>query len=264
MLLGLAVGHAAAAAAAPPPDPLKSPMWDFMVDQLFGDDPVRFDDRVRVVMPEIAEDQRAFPVAVDARAIAGVKRIVIFADLNPIQRAIDYRLADADAYVATRIKLDQRTPVRGAVQLEDGSWLVGGAWIDAAGGGCSAPPVSRVKGDWAKHLGEVRARAWAQAGGAKVQMAFRHPMDTGFVDNIGAYHIETISLKGADGRVLGVVAMQASVAEDPLLTLIPHARAGEVLRLDGVDTNGIAYAGAIPVPAASGPAAGGGGAARRP
>lgn len=245
-LLALGAGPAL---ATPPADPLGSPMWDFMADQIFGSDPVRFDDRVRVVMPEIAEDQRAFPVAVDARGITGVKRIVIFADLNPIQRAIDYRLVDADAYVATRIKLDQRTPVRGAVQLEDGSWLVGGGWIDAAGGGCSAPPISRVKGDWAQHLGEVRGRAWPQEGGAKVQMAFRHPMDTGLVDNISAYHIETVTLKGDGGRVLGVVTMQASVAEDPLLTLIPHARASETLRLDGVDTNGIAYAGEIAVPA---------------
>lgn len=246
----LALG-ASPALAAPPADPLGSPMWEFMADQIFGNDPVRFDDRVRVVMPDIAEDQRAFPVAVDARGIEGVKRIVIFADLNPIQRAIDYRLVDADAYVATRIKLDQRTPVRGAVQLADGSWLVGGGWIDAAGGGCSTLPVSRAKGDWAQHLGEVRGRAWPQQGGAKVQLAFRHPMDTGLVDNISAYHIETVTLKGDGGRVLGVVAMQASVSEDPLLTLIPHARAGELILLDGVDTNGIAYAGAIATAAAT-------------
>src|SRR3546814_4024332 len=72
----------------------------------------------------IAENQRSFPVAIDARAIAGVRRIVLLADLNPIPIAIDYRPTDGEAYLATRIKLDQRTPVRGAVQLASGEWLV--------------------------------------------------------------------------------------------------------------------------------------------
>ncbi len=160
--------------------------------------------------------------------IADVKRIVILVDLNPIQLPIDYRLDDAEPFIATRIKLDQRTPVRGAVQLADGSWLVSGGWIDAAGGGCSAPPASRVSGDWAQHLGEVRGGLWRTATGPRAQIAFRHPMDTGFVANIASYYIDQLTLTGADGRSLGMVAMQAAVAEDPVLTLLPHARTGEV------------------------------------
>jgi hypothetical protein len=63
--------------------------------------------------------------------------MVILADLNPIPLAVDYR-PGAGLPIATRIKLDQRTPVRGAVQMLDGNWLVSGGWIDAAGG--DAPP----------------------------------------------------------------------------------------------------------------------------
>lgn len=237
----LAVGLAAGAHAAPPADPLDSPNWPGLAKTFFGDAPVRFDDRVHVRFPEIAENQHEFPVEIDARGIAGVKRMLLFADLNPIPLAIDFAPGRSQPFLATRIKLDQRTPVRAAVQLADGSWLVSGGWIDAAGGGCSAPPVSRVKGDWAQHLGEVRGRAWAEQGGARIRLAFRHPMDTGFVANIATYNLETVKLTGAAGADYGTVEMEAAVAEDPVLTLITAASPGEVLTVEGRDTNGIDY-----------------------
>jgi len=246
-LIGLLL--ASGATAAPPADPLGSPNWEGLAKTFFGDDPVRFDDRVHVVFPAIAEDQHEFPVEVDARAVPGVKRVLIFADLNPIPLAVDFAPGRSQPFIATRIKLDQRTPVRGAVQLADGRWLVSGGWIDAAGGGCSAPPVSRVKGDWAQHLGEVRGRAWAETGGARVRLAFRHPMDTGFVANIPTYNLETVTLRGPGGADYGTVSLEASVGEDPALTLITPAKAGEALTMAGRDTNGIEYGAKLTVAA---------------
>lgn len=237
----------AGALASLPADPLASPMWQRLGGTLFGSDNVRFDNRVKVTFPTVAEDQHSFPVTVDARGIAKVRRIVLFADLNPIPIAIDYTPEAAQAYLATRIKLDQRTPVRGAVQLEDGSWLVSGGWIDAAGGGCSAPPASRVKGDWAEHLGEVRGVALHGATGTRVRLAFRHPMDTGFVANIPTYNLEDVALAGSDGKSYGTMRIEASVAEDPTITVITDAQAGTTITLRASDTNGIRYDGTIAV-----------------
>lgn len=231
-----------AGATNPPADPLGSPMWRAHARTLFGDDPVRFDPRVRVDFPMIAENQRAFPVAFDARAIPGVTRMILFADLNPIPIAIDYRPVAAAAYLATRIKLDQRTPVRGAVQLASGEWLVSGGWIDAAGGGCSAPPVSRVKGDWAEHLGEIRGEARPQTESeSRLRLSFRHPMDTRLVDNIATYHLESLAVRDGAGRTLGEMEIWASVAEDPAITLMPRALAGDRLTIEARDTNGREY-----------------------
>lgn len=231
------------------PDPLGSPMWDYHAQRIFGTAPVRFDARVGLAMPMIAENQRVFPIAVDARGVDRASRILIFADLNPIPVAIDYRLDGAAAYVTVRIKLDQRTPVRAAVQRAGGDWLVTGNWIDAAGGGCSAPPVSRVRGDWAEHLGEIRGAAWAgERGHARLRLLFRHPMDTGLVENIPAYHLETLTLRGENGQSLGEMALQASVAEDPALTLLPCSAPGSSIRIDARDTNGRTYAAAVKVP----------------
>jgi sulfur-oxidizing protein SoxY len=89
----LTVAAAPAHAAGYPADPLESPMWTYHAERIFGAAPVHFDPRVKLVYPEIAENQRAFPVALDARGISGVKRMLIFADLNPIPVAIDYRPA---------------------------------------------------------------------------------------------------------------------------------------------------------------------------
>ncbi|WP_298091141.1 quinoprotein dehydrogenase-associated SoxYZ-like carrier [uncultured Sphingomonas sp.] len=234
------------ATAALPKDPLASPMWAFVGNQVFGANAVvRFDPRVKVSFPTIAENQRVFPVQVDARGIPNVVRMVIMVDLNPIQLPLDYQLEDADAFVATRIKLDQRTPVRGAVQLKDGSWLVSGGWIDAAGGGCSAPPVSRVKGDWSQHLGEVRGGLWQRDGTARLSLAFRHPMDTGLVDNIAAYYLDELAVTSSTGRPLGKLKFQAALAEDPVIALQPHLREGEGVRFDGRDTNGIEFRGRV-------------------
>lgn len=232
-----------------PSDPLASPVWTEIAAAYLEGGPVRFDPRVKVRMPTITENQRAFPVEVDARGIAGVARMLVVLDLNPIQKAVDYRLGDAEPFLAVRVKLDQRTPVRGAVQLRDGSWLVGGGWVDAAGGGCSLPPVSRARGDWAMHLGEVRGAAWPRGTATVLRLAMRHPMDTGFVANIGAYYLERLRLNDGAGRDLGQLDLLAAVAEDPALTLMPHVVAGGAIHVEGQDSGGITYRGMVPVPA---------------
>lgn len=251
MMLKLAAMIALAALAAPvaanelPSDPLGSPMWEYYAERLFENAAVVFDPAVHVLIPDIAENQRVFPVTVDARALPDVERILILADLNPIPVAIDYTTRTAAPFVATRIKLDQRTPVRAAVLTRDGVWHVAGTWIDAAGGGCSAPPLSRVKGDWADHLGEARAGAWSEAAGqTRLRMTFRHPMDTGLVENIAAYNIERLTVRGADGAVLGDMQINGSVAEDPAFTVVVHNDGGP-LSFVATDSAGLRFTGAI-------------------
>ncbi len=241
----------APAAAAPegvhPDDPLQSPFLPTVLQLVLPEGArVRFDDRVKVQFPAIAENQRQFPVQVDARAVPGVKRIIIFADLNPIQKAVEFAPHAAEAFIAIRIKLDQRTPVRAAVEVADGSWLLAGGWIDAAGGGCSAPPVSRVKGDWAQSLMQLRGRLWTTPGQkvARLALAVRHPMDTGFVDNVPSYWLESLQLR-ADGRLLADLALNASVAEDPAIMLMPHLLDGDSVTVRGRDSGGVELAGRV-------------------
>jgi sulfur-oxidizing protein SoxY len=106
-----------------------------------------------------------------------------------------------------------------------------------------------VKGDWAVHLGEMRGEAWPQADGdiSRLRVTFRHPMDTGLVANIPNYNIEELAVKGADGAVLGEMDIWASVSEDPAITLMPRAKAGDVLTVEARDTNGRDYVARVAV-----------------
>lgn len=231
-------------------DPLGSPLWAMHAARLFADAPVVFDPAVRVVMPQIAENQHVFPLTVDARGVAGARRIVVLADLNPIPVAVDFTPGETAPWLALRIKLDQRTPVRAAVLGGDGRWHVGGQWIDAAGGGCSAPPVSRARGDWADHLGELRGALYMAPDGLRLRFAVRHPMDTGLVENVPAYHIEAVSLRRA-GRELARLAVWGSVAEDPAFTLLlgpAPADAAEPVTVLARDTAGREFTGRITPP----------------
>jgi sulfur-oxidizing protein SoxY len=234
---------AAALAEAPPADPLGSPMWTHHAAKLFQGAPVVFDTRVKVELPMLAENQHVLPVTVDARALGAVTRIVIFADLNPIPVAVEYTPLAAHAFLATRIKLDQRTPVRAAVLTADGVWHVAGDWVDAAGGGCSAPPLSRVRGDWADRLGELRGALWQSADGTRVRMSFRHPMDTGLVENIPAYNIEQLTVSDARGTLLARMVVHGSVSEDPAFTLMLTPGTGGDLSISARDTGGLEFAG---------------------
>lgn len=250
-LLSLALGTSAlvapvaAFAEAPPADPLGSPMWEHHAGKLFQGAPVVFDARVKVELPMLAENQHVMPVTVDARALGQVTRIVIFADLNPIPVAVEYTPLAAHAFIATRIKLDQRTPVRAAVLTADGVWHVAGDWIDAAGGGCSAPPLSRVRGDWADHLGELRGAMWQSADATRVRMSLRHPMDTGLVENIPAYNLEQLTVSDARGTVLARMVVHGSVSEDPAFALMLAPGTGGDLAVSARDTGGLEFAGSL-------------------
>ncbi|WP_183626660.1 quinoprotein dehydrogenase-associated SoxYZ-like carrier [Novosphingobium sediminicola] len=245
VLSALLLPACAWAAPALPKDPLGSPMWTYHAARLFKGAPVVFDPRVRLQVPMIAENQHQFPVTVDARTIPGASRIIIFADLNPLTQAVDFRPLHAAPFLSLRIKLDQRTPVRAAVMGADGAWHVSGVWVDAAGGGCSAPPVSRAKGDWALHLGEMRGSAWKEGDDLRLRVSLRHPMDTGLVENIPSFHIETIHLRDAAGVELANMTVEGSVSEDPAFTfLLRPTREGPV-KVQARDSEGRDYQGVI-------------------
>ena len=242
----LAAAPALADGAAPlPEDPLGSPFLPVVLGLVLPEGArVRFDDRVKLSFPQIAENQRQFPVLVDARAVPDVKRIIVFADLNPIQAAVTFTPHAAEPFLALRIKLDQRTPVRAAVEVADGTWLLAGGWIDAEGGGCSAPPVSRVAGDWAQNLLQLRGRLWPATGPdgpARLALSIRHPMDTGFVDNIPSYWLEQLRITSG-GVAVADLALQASVAEDPAIMIMPRLAPGAGVQIRGRDSGGMEIA----------------------
>ncbi len=250
-VLALSQVVAIASRAGSPADPLSSVVWNDMVAKFFPGQRLAFDDRVKVVLPTIVENQAQVPVTADARALGPVEKLIVFADLNPIQHVLTLKPTNAEAYVSFRMKVEQATPVRAAALTADGVWHVGGAFLDAAGGGCSAPAVARKDADWSQTVGMAQGRLWRDAGGAaRVRLRVRHPMDTGLAkDNTPAYFIEKLEMKAGGGKVLAGLELFEPVSEDPTLTLLLRmAPAETALDVEGRDNNGMTYRSSIPAP----------------
>ena len=240
----LATSTPAALASAPAQsaqlDPLDSPRWEDMRKAFFEGATVVFDERIKVVGPSVAEDSLNVPVTVDASAVPGVEELIVFADFNPIVKALRFEPGAAQPRLGFRIKLQQSSPVRAAARTADGVWRVGGAWITATGGGCTLPSVGSGSPEWQERLNEVNGKLWPRLdGGERLRMRIIHPMDTGLAAGIPAFHIEDLVITDAEGHTLSRIQPLEPVAENPSFTLDLRALApGARLHIAGRDNNG--------------------------
>lgn len=218
-------------------DPLNSPQWEVMRKEFFNDAKIVFDDRVKVYAPKYAEDSMNVPVSFDASELKDIKEVVVIADLNPIPLILKYSPEKLSPYLAFRIKLQQGSPVRAAVRTSDNVWHVGGAWVDAAGGGCTVPSIGTSTGDWSSTLGEVSAKIWKRKDSPnRFRIRVMHPMDTGLASGIPKFHIETMTLSDKEGKRLASLEVYEPISENPMLSLGIDKH--EYLHIKGRDNNG--------------------------
>lgn len=248
LVFALFAGPAGASDSA---DPLQSPVWKDLAKKNFGTAEIVFDDRVTVSVPSVVENQAQVPVSVDARRVPNVTRLIVLADLNPIQHVLTLTPDGAEPYIAFRLKAEQGTPVRAAALAADGVWHVGSVYLDAAGGGCSANAMARKDADWPATVGLSQGRIWREPDGtARLKLRVRHPMDTGLAkDGTPAFYIEQTEIKDASGKGLAKLELFEPVAEDPSVTLMLRLPASETsVTVDGRDNNGGIFRATIPAP----------------
>lgn len=222
-------------AAEAPPDPLRSPGWRYMYERFLADAPMRFDERVQVLAPEAAEDALAVPVIVSAPALQGVKEVLVFSDLNPIPRILRYIPTSAAPTIGFRFKVEQSTPIRAAMRTDEG-WHVGGVWLQASGGGCTAPSAGTGTGLWQDRLNEVSARLWPVRSGQRLKLRVIHPMDTGLAAGIPVFHLEYLELRDSQGRSLARIEPFEPVSENPVFSV--DLRVQGAVHLRGRDIQG--------------------------
>lgn len=233
-------------------DPLRSVMWDSMVQRFMPEGDVIFDPRVKVMAPVSAEDQFYVPITVDATALENVDRVIAVADLNPIPLVLTVTPHQALSFIGFRLKLQQSSPIHIGVRTTDGVWHVGGVLVDAAGGGCTAPAAAHMTNNWMKSLGETRAFAGRdQAGDARMTVRMRHPMDTGLAVGIPAFYLNELSVKTEDGELIADLELFEPVSENPTLTLKPDVGdEATTITVSGRDTEGNNYEFPLVFPAA--------------
>jgi len=199
-------------------DPLKSPLFDFMVERFFPGEPYVFDDRVKVVAPNFAENSSQLPVFVDASALGHVKKLLIFADLNPFQNIIDFEVGQLSPKISFNIKMQAGTPIRAAALADDGVWHIGGVYVDAMGGGCSAPSIGVADPEWQNRLGQISARLFKRPQGERLKISIVHPQDTGMAAGIPEFFLQTLIIKDASGKQTANLVLSEPLSENPVFT----------------------------------------------
>ncbi|MDR7095758.1 quinoprotein dehydrogenase-associated SoxYZ-like carrier [Hydrogenophaga laconesensis] len=253
VLMGALPWHMAWGAGDPTEgDPLGSTQWPDIQRAFVGAGPVRFSGQVSVKGPAFADDALNVPVMVDARALASagaaVARIRVVVDRNPIRHVLDYEPLLSLPVLAFRLRLEQASPVRALVQTQDGRWHAGGTWVQAAGGGCTVPGATRADGSWSQTLNQVQARFFSSVleGSRRLRVRIMHPMDTGLVAGIPAFHLEQLELLDATDRPCWRLVLHEPVSENPLITFeLPRQLTGH-FRLVGRDNNGNRIDAAVP------------------
>lgn len=240
---GLAWGAVARAADDPfEGDPFKSHQWVPMRREFLGAG-VRtvFSERVKVQGPAFAEDAMNVPITVSAD-LPGVQRLMVLVDRNPIRKVLELQPVQSLPAVSFRFKLEQASPVRALAQTADGLWHVGGTWVESAGGGCTVAGATRADGSWTQTLGQVNARLFSAVPGsdsaARLRLRIMHPMDTGLVNGIPAFHLTRVAIRDAQGRDLVRLQTFEPVSENPLFSFDFPQRPAGPLRVVGVDNNG--------------------------
>jgi len=228
-------------------DPFATLGWPELRREFLAGDEVRFDTRVNVEGPAFAEDPMNVPVGISAEALGeDVQQIRVIVDRNPIRRVLDfYPGAGVRPSLGLRFKLEQASPVRAAVRLRDGSWRVGGALVDSAGGGCTVPGQTRRDGSWTQHLGEISARLFARDGGARLRLRVMHPMDTGLAGSIPAFHLKRLALRDGTGRELMRMDCGEPLSENPVFSFDLIGQPPGPLRIEADDNNGNRFEGAV-------------------
>jgi sulfur-oxidizing protein SoxY len=225
-------------------DPLGSMQYPSLREQTIGKATATFSDAVIVKGPAFADDAMNVPLLVDARALnavgGGVARIRVAVDRNPVRQVLDFEPLRALPMLAFRIRMEQASPVRAFVQTRDGQWHVGSTWVQAAGGGCTVPGLTRADGSWSKTLGQVQARFFNNVleGSRRLRVRVMHPMDTGLVAGIPAFYIEDLQLLDGTGLAWWKLALHEPVSENPIITFELPPQAVPGFRLVGRDNNG--------------------------
>ena len=116
--------------------------FDSAVKAISGGKEVKESDKIKLTVPEIAENGAVVPVKVEVDHPMDetnyVKAIHVLSTKNGNVRCVDVMLTPANAkgYFATRVKLSSTQEVVALVELSDGTFIKAGKSVKVTIGGC--------------------------------------------------------------------------------------------------------------------------------
>lgn len=239
--------HQISPPVAPPGqvDPYASGMWPWHREDFLGNPSTwQNDARVMVFGPDNAEDQTHVPFLVDATALEDAERIVITIDYSPFPWVMTFHCGQALPLLGFGVKYEIGGPLRASVARSDGSWSMGAHFVEALGGGCSAPALAHDRPDWQDGFGELRAQLWPETG--RFRLWLRHPQDTGLAPGIQAHHLTDLRLETAQGAEICHLELREPIEENPSLTLLlPLELAASEVVIRAKDNAGFDFEGRV-------------------
>lgn len=143
------LGQVASAQSSGPGWPLPDELVEATLKRLFGNRPLqRGDDKIKLELPQIAEDGGNVAITVDASlpvsGASAVGNIYLIADKNrrPLLVKFSFTPESGRAFVSTSIRLATTTDVRVVVEMSDGVLYAASKHVRVTISGCDLPPQS--------------------------------------------------------------------------------------------------------------------------
>jgi sulfur-oxidizing protein SoxY len=241
----------AAQASAGEPD-----AWSQIKSTLFAERTVaETGTLLKVLAPKTAEDAAVVPVTITvaAEAVGRARSVTFVVDNNP--SPVVAKVSFGDIYrsgpdvghrtIELRFRLDQLSPVRAILELEDGTLHMAQRFV-AGSGGCSSTSVKDV--DQAlRNLGQTRLKvATDRTRGEmwrEVQAQIRHPNFSGMQIDAKtngytpAHFVDRVEFL-VGSQSLATLATGISISEDPNIRLTFASPSTEPMRMTARDSNG--------------------------
>ena len=197
-------------------NPIESPTFDDILKDIIKSDKYIFDDEnIEIKVPSFADNPVQVPVFVDAKKIKGAKKMILFADLNPIPKIIDMDLKNILPIVSLNIKVAQETPIRALILDDKNVWHIASKNIKSFGGGCSVSSTSSSDTDFGKFLGKIKAEIFeVQKDTYRIKSSIFHPMETGLIFGNPEFYINKIELKD-NANILSSMELFSAISENP-------------------------------------------------
>jgi sulfur-oxidizing protein SoxY len=201
-------------------NPISSPTFDDIIKEIIQDDKYIFDDKnIDVLVPNFADNPTQVPIFVDGKKIKNAKRMILFADLNPIPKIIDMQLGNLLAVISLNIKVAQETPIRALILDENNIWHIGSKNIKSFGGGCAVSSADSIDTDYSKFLGKTKTDLFQTPTKNihRLKASIFHPMETGLVFGNSEFYINKILVK-QDEKVLSEIKTYSAISQNPRFT----------------------------------------------
>lgn len=221
---------------------------------------------VTLSAPARPEDQRAVPVAIEARLADGrmVKSVTLVVDENPMPVAAVFSMGPNQRQVSlkTAIRLNQQTEIRAIVEASDGALYMTSRLVKFAGGqaACAAPPTGDPE-EIAANMGkmslvDIPAEGNATAIVHDMRLQISHPNHTGMAMDqqtllyIPLRMISALEVRQGDVKLFDMTG-SITIAENPYFEFPVSLTGNHQLNVVLKDSDGTEWSRALPIRAGS-------------